>query len=471
MGRPTDVRVSKPHPSPRFKDKIRLLCFRRGPQDATWAVEFRIDGKWTPRGGLSLGTTDWDEAVETARDKFAIATTGQRVARTYTASTPAEPKVDHPFSLYADRAIERLEKQAIEADAAVAGKGHNHKQLAGRVRTLKDRWRDTNITALSDQALNAWIEDHYRVEDADATVAKYGRQSRDAKRKVIWKKPGKNTLGNLDWALRHVWQEAVRDGIVAHNLRPKINKELGLDDEPRAFIDRAGVEAVARVMTDTWVKQPGDHHPDLKRTLRTYVASIACTGIRAGLEAKRILIGHVKITPRAITIYVVKRQGKHRLARTVVVYEGGNEFPIRRLLQEQIAWRRSQGATDRDYLFRWSDDGRPPLFRDALNTVLRMADAEFDPLTGEHRVAYSFRHFFATRLIELGHSVPVIAAWLGTSSDPIERHYNKFLIERYASDLSGVVPFVDPFPDPWRTPADIELDEQEARLNSIPVTV
>jgi integrase len=102
------------------------------------------------------------------------------------------------------------------------------------------------------------------------------------------------------------------------------------------------------------------------------------------------------------------------------------------------------------------------VLRDALNTVSTKADALVDPMTGERRVAYSFRHYFATKLIEQGLSVPVIAEWLGTSSAMVERHYNRFLTERNAHLLNGAnarwkeILRQMPHPvDPWETDRDI----------------
>ena len=69
--------------------------------------------------------------------------------------------------------------------------------------------------------------------------------------------------------------------------------------------------------------------------------------------------------------------------------------------------------------------------------MLHEANALIDPMTSEKRVAYSFRHFFATLLIERGLSVPVIAEWLGTSSAMVEKHYNRFLVERQAHPVNG----------------------------------
>jgi integrase len=181
-----------------------------------------------------------------------------------------------------------------------------------------------------------------------------------------------------------------------------------------------------------------------------------------------VLVGNVQFLVQrgrpVILIRVVKHQGKHRDARSVIVYEGDRAFNIRKLLREHIAWRREQGATDRDYLFAWSD-GSFPVFRDVLDTVLRQANALTDPMTGEKRVAYSFRHYFATRLIEQRLSVAQVAEWLGTSSAMIEKHYNRFLTERNAYLLNGssLAMAVDPMPDPWRTPDDDALDEMADR--------
>jgi integrase len=105
-----------------------------------------------------------------------------------------------------------------------------------------------------------------------------------------------------------------------------------------------------------------------------------------------------------------------------VLFEGG-AFDIRSLLTGLIARRRGQGATDQDYLFAWRDD-EALVFRPGLRAVLLAANALLDPTTGKERVAYSFRHLFATLLISHGLSVRQIAARLGTSSDMIERHYN-----------------------------------------------
>jgi integrase len=105
-------------------------------------------------------------------------------------------------------------------------------------------------------------------------------------------------------------------------------------------------------------------------------------------------------------------------------------------VSDLVEWRRSQGATETDYLFA-RPDNTWPTFRDVLDKVLRDANALIDQMSGEKKVAYSFRHYFATAQIERGLSVAHLAKWMGTSSAMIERHYNGFLLERRAHLVNG----------------------------------
>ena len=333
------------------------------------------------------------------------------------------------------------------------------------------RWADTPITAISENDLNDWIADEYRVEDVAATIAKYGVQPKGEGRQVVWKKPAQTTLGNLDWAFRKVWMHAVAAKVVDRRHRPTIRREHGEVGEQRPFIDAPGVQAVARVLSDEWVNKPSGHSVEMKRMLRTYIALIATSGIRPGLEAKRIKIGNVLFRVQegrpVIIVRIVRHQGKHPKARGVVVYEG-DCFDVRSLLVDHIAWRQQQGAKDTYDLFAWPD-GTHPHFRDIMRSVLTEANALTDPMTGEERVAYSFRHYFATKLVELGLSVAQIAEWLGSSSRMIEAHYNRFLTERNAHLLNGYqVRMLDPAIEqmlfPWQAADDAALDETADRV-------
>ena len=228
--------------------------------------------------------------------------------------------------------------------------------------------------------------------------------------------------------------------MVDRRQRPMIDKSLGEDGERRPSISEAEVQAVAEVMNDAWVAAPNGHGTDMKRMLRAYVAMIACTGIRTGLEAKRVQLGHVRFEEQqgipVILIQVIARQGKHKPPRQVIVFEGNPAFDVRALLLDLIAWRKSQDAKDTDYLFTWVN-GSFPVFRDVLNSVLTEASALIDPMTGEKRVAYSFRHYFATMLLGRGVPIAVVADWLGTSSAMIERHYKDAITGGQAYLLNG----------------------------------
>ena len=277
-----------------------------------------------------------------------------------------------------------------------------------------------------------------------------------------------------DQAFRQVWLEALAAKVVGKD-RPQIDKtEHGADGGTRAFIDAEGVKAVMRLMTDEWVNgRVGGHKPAFKRLLRVYIALAATTGIRPGMELKRIRLGHIAFktqesTP-VILIWIEKNQGKHKRSRPVVVYEG-TDLPIRRSLADLRTYRIAQGAIDQDYLFAWPD-GSFPTYPPGVRSVFTEAGVLSDPMTGQERSAYSVRHYFATKLIELNLSVPRIAEWLGTSSQMIERHYNRYLTERDAHRVNGydlrhqqsVQEMAELRRAPWDSERDIlaDLDEME----------
>jgi hypothetical protein len=108
-----------------------------------------------------------------------------------------------------------LRQKAEEADALVPGKGHVHDVAARKIeKDLIPKWGEVPIDTITENMLNDWIADEYRVEDVEATTSKFGRQSRDETRQIVWKKAARTTLGNLDWAFREVWLEAVAQKVV-----------------------------------------------------------------------------------------------------------------------------------------------------------------------------------------------------------------------------------------------------------------
>jgi hypothetical protein len=129
MGRPASHRITRPHPSPRFRDKVRLHCFLRGPDDDTWAAQYFVHGQWLPRNSASFSTRDFDEAVERARDRYPLIVAGQPIT---TPRMTTKKTLEHAFQVYADRAILKLTALADEADRTIAtGKGHNTATISG----------------------------------------------------------------------------------------------------------------------------------------------------------------------------------------------------------------------------------------------------------------------------------------------------------------------------------------------------
>ena len=117
MGRPTKFLITKPHPTPQFRDKIKLLQFRRSPTDDRWDAIFFRDGKWQMRRPVALGTNDLTAAAEVARVKFTMSGKGQRPTREYTKPEPKKAPIRYPLSVYAKLAIKKLRDEADAADA------------------------------------------------------------------------------------------------------------------------------------------------------------------------------------------------------------------------------------------------------------------------------------------------------------------------------------------------------------------
>jgi hypothetical protein len=105
------------------------------------------------------------------------------------------------------------------------GKGRNFTLLAWRIeQALLPRWGNTPIAEITEDNLNDWVEHEYRVLVRAKPDKRRGKD--EPKPTPVWKQPSASTLGNLDWAFRHVWDQAV---IANPSLPPtKINPALSV---------------------------------------------------------------------------------------------------------------------------------------------------------------------------------------------------------------------------------------------------
>jgi integrase len=440
MARPRSTGLYLDHPHPRFKDRIRLVQKLSGAHDLTWRAQYLVAGVWNPKKPASLSTTVFEDAIEVARDRFVILESGGEIAT---------KGADNSFEKYARLAIIDLRAQGETAKLVDRGKQQNFTDLVGRIeRILIPAFGKLDIRKFDDDAVVDWVAG-YRVIDQEATLARYGKQ-KAASRQLVMKRPAATTLGNVDRAMRCVWLQAVADKKVRRRDRPIIDKdikeEFGQDGEARAFIDTDGCIAVYRLIsTDRWLHGDNGHTTDYKRMLRVYIALIATAGIRPGIELKRTMIGDITATEKEgvqlLQLLVRKNAGKHKRQRNTTVYEG-SIFPTRRWLTDLLAWQEKRGAVMTTKLFAWDADGveRCPQFRDGVKDVLTAAGVLRDPMTNDERVAYSFRHWFATMLIDKGVPTAHIAVWMGTSEYMIERHYNRWLLDSQAHLRNGARP-------------------------------
>src|SRR4051794_31581775 len=181
MGRPSKIGGFKPHPHPRLKDKVQLRDKLRGETDLTWNARFLVNETWTKP--VSLGTKDYEEAKEIARDKFVLPEAGADI------SAKAKKVEEHTVDKYADIAVKELEKAAADAAKVAKGKEFNFLDLARRIKTvIKPAFGTLDIKKLDTDKLNDWAKD-YEVEDVAATKARYGDQKRGPGRQRVMKAP------------------------------------------------------------------------------------------------------------------------------------------------------------------------------------------------------------------------------------------------------------------------------------------
>ena len=400
MGRPRKHGGMTPHPSPRYRDKIRMYVGVSGASDRGWRATYYLDGAWTPKP-ISLGRgepiTDFVEACEVARDRYAA----------LLANNGAEPeKTDYSFARFAGAVISELSREKIASEAINKRKGHTQGVQISRIQAIAKQFGTMDIRQIDQDFLDDWAR-RFRVP----TSRKPGEPAT--------KRPAATTLGNYDWSFSKVWEMAARAKVVSR-IRPKIPKQTGEKSISRATFEGADCRKIVKlIQSDTWLMEdyPGN------MLLRTYIALLATTGMRPGLELERTQIGNVKVDRNQIVIFVNRNAGKHEKSRVAIVNETDISFPARGWLLELLAWQEKRGAKPTDTLF----SGVFAEYSKLVSALIKRVGVEYDT-SGDKRVAYSFRHYYATVQISKGITAAQLAKVMGTSEQMIDGHYNKWFL-------------------------------------------
>jgi hypothetical protein len=263
--------LTKPHPTPRYADRIQLLRWRRGPNNATWEARVRLpDGNWTRP--FSLGTDDEVTAALNATGELNKRTQLHDSGLPQPARTPKVIRTPpaETFGDAANAAIDRLTRQRDDALSREGRqKAHKYAQHIRRIRNvLMPAFSGMAVREIAKSFLNDWMRE-YRTPDGQPIL--------------------QNTVGNYNHSFQFVMAVAVERGWIRSEDVPSISKR-GFDaGKERAWFTVAEIESLRNHMTDEWADTARKGiSAEIKYLLRAYIALASCTGIRPGLELESI---------------------------------------------------------------------------------------------------------------------------------------------------------------------------------------
>jgi integrase len=217
----------------------------------------------------------------------------------------------------------------------------------------------------------------------------------------------KGTIRLLNATLRAMLNEAVEDGIIVTNPSLRLGKALKVDGregkkgkaEPKAF-SREQLSKFLEAANRRW-------YP--------YFLFLARTGVRLG-ESLAAEVGDINFTDRVITIDKAYSKGTVQLPKDGESRDVDLSKQLVEVLKAMLAERRQQcfagGKTMPELLFPTENGGvmnRTHIWRAILRTLKKaQLDLHFSP--------HSFRHTFASQLLQLGESPAYVQRQLGHSS-------------------------------------------------------
>jgi integrase len=418
------------HPSPRYRDRIRLVQGRRQEYPDRWEAQYKDrSGKWCQP--VSLKTSDEEDAKTLAVEILIQRDAGVQLKSRRNTNTLKDISVE---------TIARLERERDE----IVVRTHPDKGRAYdlKIRIIKKvllpQFGDQSVTEITEPVISTWLKG-YRVNGA--------KQGSSAP-----VKPARSTVGNINGAYQEMMRDAYDRGWISRDQIQRIDQARFAKGERRPTFSVPEIQRLAKHMSDKWVEAG---HTNVVREdrymLRALVALLAVTGLRPGIETTGVTFGQVEDDVRdsrghlSVRIHIRANQGKRDRSRTVW------------LLKSDRGWKQAGEKTFRDYLewfavnwtenaerenpkrqiFRRPSDGELPNFPVTFRALLDEIGLRRDPITGMDRPLYSLRHYYATEAILRGQTTAQLVGQMGTTIQMLDQHYAHVIHAVQSADATG----------------------------------
>ncbi len=409
----------------------KLIVYRR-ERSTIWQCRYKVGGLWQR---MSTNERELSKAKDKAHELLIEAEIRKRENL---------PVVTRKFRNIAQLAVKRMEDEVKRGDGKVSYEEYIRVIEQYLIPVLGKR----NIANIDIEALS---------ELNEYTTQKLGHE------------PSKSTQLKHNAALNRIFDEAVVRGFLTEVNRPKLETKKSAGDRRPAF-ELHELAAVLRNF-ESWINSAkSEASKERREIMRDYVEILADTGARPGKELLNLRWNQIRYQinptstktgqlesdeygePEEIVLSNLNQTvemavdgktgprriiGRHptvkalsRIAKRNYGVENNIAYPLEGVIRpdnNDFVLRTKEGNED------VSDN-----FQKMLESFLKKHSLLVDPITGQARVFYSFRHTYAT--LALTHDkVPIhtLAQQMGTSVLMIERHYSHLKVINALDQLRG----------------------------------
>ena len=410
----------------------KLVVYRR-EQSTIWQCRFKVGGVWQR---ATTNERELAKAKEKAHELLIEAEIRKRENL---------PVVTRKFRNIAQLAVKRMQDEL--------GRGEGKVSYEEYIRVI-DQYL---IPALGKRAITNIDVEALR-ELADLTTAKLGHE------------PSKSTQLKHNAALNRIFDEAAIRGFLTEVNRPKLDTKKSAG-ERRAAFELHELAAVLRNL-EHWINSAkNEESRERREIMRDYIEVLVDTGARPGKELLNLRWNQIqyRINPTSTPTGKFVTDGESepeeivlsdlnqsvdmtvdgKTGRRVIIGRRPAVKALARIAQRNyevennVAYPLKDVAkpNNSDYVFRTKKEKEDisSSFQKMLESFLKKYNLLVDPITGQYRVFYSFRHTYAT--LALTHDkVPIhtLAQQMGTSVLMIERHYSHLKVINAIDQLRGV---------------------------------